>query len=92
MENVPLATRQNMFFQQDGCPAHNAHIIRQYLNEQFNEKWIGTHSSIPWPPRSPDLTCLDYFLWGYLKNKVCMHVCSITFYTHFIFKIVLFNL
>lgn len=36
----------------------------------FPGKWIGTHSSIPWPPRSPDLTCLDYFLWGYLKNKV----------------------
>jgi len=24
----------------------------------------------PWPPRSPDLTAWDFFLWGYLKNKV----------------------
>ena len=23
-----------------------------------------------WPPRSPDLTQLDYYLWGYLKSKV----------------------
>ena len=23
-----------------------------------------------WPPRSPDLTPCDYFLWGHLKNKV----------------------
>lgn len=23
-----------------------------------------------WPPRSPDLTPLDFFLWGYLKDKV----------------------
>ena len=23
-----------------------------------------------WPPRSPDLSCCDYFLWGYLKSKV----------------------
>lgn len=23
-----------------------------------------------WPPKSPDLTALDYFYWGYLKNKV----------------------
>lgn len=23
-----------------------------------------------WPPRSPDLTPCDYFLWGYLKTKV----------------------
>jgi len=23
-----------------------------------------------WPPRSPDLTPPDYFLWGYLKGRV----------------------
>jgi hypothetical protein len=23
-----------------------------------------------WPPRSPDLTSPDYFLWGYLKGTV----------------------
>ena len=23
-----------------------------------------------WPPRSPDLTPPDYFLWGYLKGTV----------------------
>ena len=25
---------------------------------------------IEWPPRSPDLTPLDFFLWGYLKSIV----------------------
>jgi len=24
----------------------------------------------PWPPRSPDITPLDFFLWGYVKDKV----------------------
>ncbi|KAL4118985.1 hypothetical protein QTP88_011863 [Uroleucon formosanum] len=24
----------------------------------------------PWPPRSPDLTVCDFFLWGYVKEKV----------------------
>ena len=24
-----------------------------------------------WPPRSPDLTPADFFLWGLLKGKVC---------------------
>jgi hypothetical protein len=24
----------------------------------------------PWPARSPDITPCDYFLWGYVKNKV----------------------
>ena len=23
-----------------------------------------------WPPRSPDLTPLDYYLWSHLKSKV----------------------
>ncbi|GFG40045.1 hypothetical protein Cfor_00135, partial [Coptotermes formosanus] len=23
-----------------------------------------------WPPRSPDLSAFDFFLWGYLKQKV----------------------
>ena len=23
-----------------------------------------------WPPRSPDLTPLDFFVWGYIKDKV----------------------
>ena len=24
----------------------------------------------PWPPRSPDLTVCDFFLWGYLKHQI----------------------
>jgi hypothetical protein len=23
-----------------------------------------------WPPKSPDLTSLDFFLWGLLKDRV----------------------
>ena len=29
---------------------------------------------IEWPPRSPDLTPCDYFLWGHLKSKVYINV------------------
>jgi hypothetical protein len=25
---------------------------------------------VPWPPRSPDLSVPDFFLWGHLKNIV----------------------
>ena len=25
---------------------------------------------LDWPPRSPDLTPPDFFLWGYLKSRV----------------------
>jgi hypothetical protein len=31
-------------------------------------RWIGRGGPIAWPLRSPDLTPLDFFLWGYVKN------------------------
>jgi hypothetical protein len=40
------------------------------LEQTFGHKWMGTYGPVQWPPRSPDLTPLDYFLWGYLKTKV----------------------
>uniref|UniRef100_A0A8D9AAQ2 Histone-lysine N-methyltransferase SETMAR n=1 Tax=Cacopsylla melanoneura TaxID=428564 RepID=A0A8D9AAQ2_9HEMI len=56
-------------FQQDGAPPHFARQVRDFLNIQFR-MWIGRRGHIEWPPRSPDLTPLDFFLWGYLKSKV----------------------
>ncbi|KAJ8963136.1 hypothetical protein NQ318_018601 [Aromia moschata] len=37
---------------------------------EFNEHWIGRDCPILWPPRSPDLTILDFYLWGHLKQIV----------------------
>ena len=37
------------------------------LNERFPDPWIGRGGPIPWPPRSPDLSPLDFFLLGYIK-------------------------
>ncbi|KAL5510433.1 hypothetical protein EMCRGX_G005975 [Ephydatia muelleri] len=34
---------------------------------------MGRAGPIPWPARSPDLSPLDLWLWGYLKNKVYSH-------------------
>ena len=33
-------------------------------------RWIGRGGPIPWPPRSPDLTPLDFFVWSFLKQEV----------------------
>ncbi|EFN74499.1 hypothetical protein EAG_13313, partial [Camponotus floridanus] len=57
------------WFQQDGAAAHYGKDVRAHLDTQFH-KWIGRRGEIEWPARSPDLTPLDYFLWGYLKSKV----------------------
>jgi hypothetical protein len=67
---VPLESRINMWFQQDGHPAHTARATRELLNRKFGNHWIGLHGPHEWPPRSPDLTPLDFFLWGHIKQQV----------------------
>jgi hypothetical protein len=32
--------------------------------------WVGHNGLIPWPPHSPDITPLDFFLWGYIQYIV----------------------
>lgn len=59
----------NIIWQQDGAPPHNARQVREYLDATY-ATWIGTHGPIAWPPRSPDLNPLDFFLWGTLKQKI----------------------
>jgi hypothetical protein len=34
---------------------------------------VSLRGDIGWPPRSPDLTPCDFFLWGYLKAQVYQH-------------------
>lgn len=70
LEDVPLETRRTMFLQLDGCPAHYSINVRNHINGTFRERWIGRGSLFPWPARSPDLTCLDFYLWGRLKDIV----------------------
>ena len=44
--------------------------MREWLDNTFPGMWIGRRGPVEWPPRSPDLTPPDFFLWGYLKDKV----------------------
>ncbi|KFM70121.1 hypothetical protein X975_02734, partial [Stegodyphus mimosarum] len=60
----------DVFLQQDGAPPHWGTIVRSSLNDHFTGRWIGRGSPIPWPPRSPDITPLDFFLWGFVKDNV----------------------
>ena len=59
-----------VIFQQDGAPSHWGLEVRQFLNDTFPERWIGRDGPIPWPPRSPNITPLDFFLRGYVKDIV----------------------
>ena len=60
--------------EKDGAPPHWAKSVREWMNVHLTDRWIGRGTAndkhIPWPPRSLDLTPMDYFLWAYINSKV----------------------
>lgn len=59
-----------IWFQQDGAKAHTAKLTMNYLGRIFGRRVLSKGAAIVWPPRSPDLTAPDFFLWGYIKSQV----------------------
>jgi len=47
---------------------HTAVISIAALRRLFPQRVISRFGDLPWPPRSPDLTAPDFFLWGCLKK------------------------
>ena len=45
-------------------------MARKWLTDTFGNRWIGRSGGLEWPPRSPDLTPPDFFLWGVIKKAV----------------------
>ncbi|EZA58485.1 Zinc finger MYM-type protein [Ooceraea biroi] len=70
LQDVPLNLRYDSWLQLNGCPAHSARIVRDWLNQSYPEKWISRWGPVGWLARSPDLTPLDFYLWGKIKNEV----------------------
>ncbi|GFY14921.1 putative DD41D transposase [Trichonephila clavipes] len=61
---------QELWFQQDGATCHTARATIDLLKDTFGDRLISRFGHVNWPPRSGDLTPLDYFLWGYVKSLV----------------------
>ncbi len=59
-----------MWFQQDGATPHTATIVVDLLQKTFGDRFISFRTNNEWPPHSPDLSPLDFYLWGYLKDRV----------------------
>ena len=58
------------WFQQDGAPAHTAKKTMELLRERMGDRVISKGADISWPPQSPDLSPLDFFLWGHIKAVI----------------------
>ncbi|GFW36363.1 uncharacterized protein TNCV_3712831 [Trichonephila clavipes] len=64
---------QELWFQQDGATCHTARATIDLLKDTFGDRLISRFGPVNWPPRSCDLTPLDYFLWGYVKSMRISH-------------------
>ncbi|GFU31485.1 transposable element Tc3 transposase [Trichonephila clavipes] len=61
---------KDMWFQQDSAPCQTARATIDLLKDTFGDRLISRFKPVNWPPRSCDLSTLDYFLWGYVKSLV----------------------
>lgn len=60
----------DMWFQQDGATCHTTRPNMAELRTKFHGRIISRFGDANWPSRSCDLSPLDFFLWGYTKDKV----------------------
>lgn len=61
---------EDQWFQQDGAAPHRAKSSMETVTEAFGNRVIALGTENKWAPRSPDLSPLDFFLWGYCKDTI----------------------
>lgn len=64
------ATREQLYFMQDGATCHTTHMNLEFLQSKFGGRVISNKTDTLWPPNSPDLNPLDFFFWGHSMNHV----------------------
>lgn len=66
----------DFWFQQDGATPHIASENMALIRKTFGGRVISRNfpsaygEGLAWPPYSPDLTPMDFFVWGTTKDKV----------------------
>ena len=58
-----------LWIQKDGATSFTALETMVLLRNHYVEHLISRFASVNWPPRSCDITALDYFIWGYVKSE-----------------------
>ena len=61
---------EEIWFQQDVATDHTARASMTVVRQMFPQQVVSRFGDVPWPPRSPDLSVCDFFLWANLKSKV----------------------
>lgn len=65
-ENVPLNVIIGTWFKYDDCPAFFARRIKIVSNQ------IGKNGPISCPPSFPNLTVINYYFFGRIKELICL--------------------
>jgi hypothetical protein len=64
------------WFMQDGARPHRANIVLGFLHDIFDSRVISNRTPDRFscgqncPPNSSDLNPCDYYIWGFLKEKI----------------------
>lgn len=61
--------RNKWVLQQDGAPSHTSIATQAFLTEKLGSR--GFWPKQFWPPSSPNLNPLDYFVWTHVEEKAC---------------------
>lgn len=67
---------EQSYLMQDGATPHTCNVALDYLHDFFGNRIISGRYrdrygyGLTWPAYSPDLNPCDFFLWGYLKDRV----------------------
>ena len=71
-QKLGLTKFRKTVWQQDGAKPHQARMVMEWLDAIFQERMLAIKSvrGDSWAPYSPDCNPCDFFLWGYMKEKV----------------------
>ena len=81
-EAIPILQERDdferIFFQEDGAPCHTAGFVRAAQLATFGERLVAINADrdggINYPPRSPDLTVCDIWLFAYVKGIIMLYL------------------
>ena len=65
-----VATRKGYWFMQDGASSHTTNDNMRFLHSKFHDRIISNKNEVIWPPKSPDMNPLDFFLWGHTMSHI----------------------
>jgi hypothetical protein len=65
-----IGSTDHVWFHQDGASVHTAKETKTLLESYFDDRIISLGFPHEWPPRSPDLTPCDFYLWGTVQDIV----------------------